>query len=106
MPIYTYEHVKENPLCQKDHQFEWEQVARDWPLTVCPWCGCPVERVLSAPHIKKRLFDSELRDKGFTKLVRVDDGLFEHVTRRDGEPKYVDRRRPETFPILEKTIKD
>jgi hypothetical protein len=65
-----------------------------------------VTRLLSAALVKIKPFDSELRDKGFTKLVRVDDGLFENRTRRDGEAKYVDRRRPETFPVLEKTVKD
>lgn len=51
-------------------------------------------------------FNCELKDMGFTKLVRVDDGVFENVTRRHGEDKYVDRRRPETFPNLNKTVKD
>jgi hypothetical protein len=106
MAIYTYRHTQESPGCDKAPCFEFEQVARDIPLVVCPWCGAPVERELRPAHIKKRLFNSELRDKGFTKLVRVDDGVFENVTRRDGEEKYVDRRKPWTLPILEKTIKD
>jgi hypothetical protein len=98
--------MEENPECQCGGDFEWEQVARDIPLTVCPYCGKAVERILKAAMIKKRNFNCELRDKGFTKLVRVDDGIFENVTRRPGEAKYVDRRKPETLPILEKTIKD
>ncbi|MDR2340689.1 MAG: zinc ribbon domain-containing protein [Deltaproteobacteria bacterium] len=106
MPTYTYRHLSESPGCDRAPCFEWEQVARDLPLTVCPFCGVPVERELSPSMIKKRNFDCELRDKGFTKLVRVDDGIFENVTRRPGEAKYVDRRKPETLPILEKTIKD
>ncbi|MDR2459663.1 MAG: zinc ribbon domain-containing protein [Deltaproteobacteria bacterium] len=105
MPIYTYTHL-EDSSCPHAPTFDWQQVARDWPLTVCPYCGKPVERVLSAPLVKKKNFNSELRDKGFTKLVRVDDGIFENVTRRPGEEKYVDRRKPETFPKLEKTIED
>jgi predicted nucleic acid-binding Zn ribbon protein len=106
MPIYSYKHLDENSDCKKAPYFEWEQVVRDLPLTVCPFCGEPVERVLSAPLIKKKESNAELRDKGFTKLVRVDDGIFENVTRRPGEEKYVDRRNPETFPKFEKTIKD
>jgi len=65
-----------------------------------------VERQLAAAAIRPRKFNCELKDLGFTKLVRVDDGVFENVTRRPGEEKYVDRRRPETFPALGKTIKD
>jgi hypothetical protein len=106
MPVYTYEHESESPQCPLPHEFEWGQPARDWPLTVCPHCGVPVSRLIQPAHIKRRLLNSELRDKGFTKLVRVDDGVFENVTRRGGEPKFVDRRDPATFPVLEKTIKD
>ncbi|MDR2348999.1 MAG: zinc ribbon domain-containing protein [Deltaproteobacteria bacterium] len=118
MPVYEYVHSptnpeespkespEESPGCLKVPTFLWEQPVRDLPLTVCPWCGKPVERVLSAPLVKKKNLDAELRDKGFTKLVRVDDGIFENVTRRNGETKYVDRRNPDTFPKLEKTIKD
>ncbi|MDR1657897.1 MAG: zinc ribbon domain-containing protein [Deltaproteobacteria bacterium] len=106
MPIYTYQHSKDNPDCEHVPTFDFEQMSRDFPLSVCPWCGKPVDRLLSTPTIKKKLFDCELRDKGFTKLVRVDDGLYENMTRRAGEDKYVDRRRPETLPHLEKTIED
>jgi hypothetical protein len=106
MPLYSYIHTKQSPDCQKAPNFEIEQKARDWPLRRCPWCGAEVERVLGVPLVKTKNFDCELRDKGFTKLVRVDDGLYENKTRRNGEPKYVDRHRPETLPRLEKTIKD
>lgn len=65
-----------------------------------------MERSLSASAVRSKKFNCELKDMGFTKLVRVDDGVFENVTRRPGEDKYVDRRRPETFPNLNKTVKD
>ena len=106
MPIYTYGHVEGNPDCRRSPNFEFEQVSRDLPLSVCPWCGRPVERIISAAAVKTKPFDCELRDKGFTKLVRVDDGIYENKTRRSGEEKYVDRRRPETLPKLERTIED
>ncbi|MDR2351914.1 MAG: zinc ribbon domain-containing protein [Deltaproteobacteria bacterium] len=106
MPTYTYQHIDGDAICEKGHTFEWDQVAKDWPLSVCPFCGKPVQRVLGTPLIKTKNFNCELRDKGFTKLVRVDEGIFENVTRRDGEAKYFDRTRPETYPKLEKTIKD
>jgi hypothetical protein len=106
MPLYQYAHLEDNPACDRAPDFQMEQSARDLPLTVCPWCGQKVERLLGVPVIKTKSFDCELRDKGFTKLVRVDEGLFENKTRRPGEAKYVDRNRPETLPILEKTIRD
>ena len=106
MALYCYRHLEDSPGCGRAPEFDYEQPANDFPLRVCPWCGVPVERVLSAPAVKTKNFDCELRDKGFTKLVRVDDGIYENVTRRRGEEKYVDRRRPETLPKLERTVED
>jgi hypothetical protein len=106
MPLYSYIHLENNPNCEHYPNFEIEQPVKDFSLRVCPWCGAPVERVLSAPLVKSKNFDCELRDKGFTKLVRVDEGIFENKTRRPGESKYVDRRKPETLPRLEKTVQD
>lgn len=107
-PVYCYGHCDEaeGGACPAGEEFEWEQIAADLPLSRCPRCGGPVERLLSASSIRKRKFNSELKDMGFTKLVRVDDGIFENVTRRDGEEKYVNRRDPASFPNLKKTIKD
>jgi len=107
-PVYSYYHPDENENgnCPAGREFDWEQPSRDLPLSRCPYCGAPVERALAASSIRTKKFDCELKDLGFTKLVRVDEGLFENVTRRHGEEKYVDRRRPETFPDLSKTVKD
>ena len=107
-PVYCYRHTGEGPgaACPTGGDFEWDQPAADRPLSRCPHCGGSVERQLTAAHIRPRKFNCELKDMGFTKLVRVDDGVFENVTRRPGEGKYIDRRRPETFPNLNRTIKD
>lgn len=51
-------------------------------------------------------FNGELRDLGFTKLVKRDDGVYENVTVRGGDNKLVLRDRPETLPNLKKTIRD
>jgi len=46
MPIYEYE-------CEAcGHRFEKIQKFSDPPLKVCPTCGSPVERLLSAPAIQ------------------------------------------------------
>ena len=45
MPLYEYE-------CPKDGTFEKIQKFSDKPLTKCPTCGGPVERLLSAPAIQ------------------------------------------------------
>ena len=48
----------------------------------------------------------ELKDLGFTKLVTRDDGIYENVTARDKDSRYVVRDKPETLPNLKKTIRD
>jgi putative FmdB family regulatory protein len=45
LPLYEYE-------CPKDGTFERMQKFSDPPLTVCPTCGGPVEKLLSAPAIQ------------------------------------------------------
>ncbi len=45
MPLYEYE-------CPNDGTFEKMQKFSDPPLTRCPKCGAPVEKLLSAPAIQ------------------------------------------------------
>lgn len=78
MPIYEYEHL-ESP-CQLGDIFELTQSVHDEPITQCPECGGPVRKLLSPPTIQKTYSNSELREKGFTKLVRRDKGVYENVT--------------------------
>jgi len=50
--------------------------------------------------------DGELRDLGFTKLVKRDDGVYENVTARDGESKYMRRGETDTIPNVSKIVSD
>jgi len=69
--------------------------------------AAPVRRVFrSAPAITKTMSDSELRDAGFTKLVRRDDGVYENVTASGGEERYMRRGQRRTKPHLHKKIRD
>jgi putative FmdB family regulatory protein len=45
LPLYEYE-------CPKDGTFEQIQKFADPPLSACPTCGGPVEKLLSAPAIQ------------------------------------------------------
>jgi predicted nucleic acid-binding Zn ribbon protein len=104
MPIYEYQHLVEGRLWGE--VFEVEQSIYDKPLTHCPGCGGAVRRIISRTYAHTPKTNSELRDIGFTKLVRRDDGVYENVTARDGESKVMHRDRPETYPNLKKTITD
>ena len=104
MPVYEYEHL-ETP-CGVGQLFEFRQSIDDPELTNCPDCQGPVHRVLSLTNISTPRGNAELRDMGFTKLVKRDDGVYENVTRRDGDSRYMIKDRPETIPDLSKTISD
>jgi putative FmdB family regulatory protein len=104
MPIYEYEHI-EKP-CSKGRIFERRQSIHDKPLTRCPACRGAVKKCLSLSNINTPKTNGELRDLGFTKLVRREKGVYENVTRRDGDNRYMLQDKPETIPNLKKTIRD
>ena len=104
MPIYEYEHIKK--FCSLGKVLEVEQSVRDQELERCPNCHAPIRKILSCFYVSAPKGDTELRDKGFTKLVRRDDGVYENVTARDGESRYVRPDKLETLPNLKKIIRD
>ena len=104
MPIYEYEHI--GKPCSRGKIFEVTQSINDAPLITCPDCSGPVKKLISRVSISAPKTNGELRDLGFTKLVKRDDGVYENVTKRDGDSRYMLRNKPETIPDLSKTIRD
>ncbi len=104
MPIYEYEHLKES--CSFGKIFEKKQSIHDEPLTQCPKCFKPVRKRISRVGINISKTNAEIRDLGFTKLVKRDDGVYENVTRRQGESRYMEAGKPETLPDFSKTISE
>ncbi len=104
MPVYEYEH--ERGTCSVGRIFSLTQSIHDEPLTQCPVCEHPVKKIISIANISTPKSNRELKDLGFTKLVRRDDGVYENVTARDGDSKVVIRGKDETLPDLSKTIRD
>ena len=78
MPVYEYEHIGTG--CSYGKQFEFTQPMNSERLTACPYCGCPVKRVLSLVAVNTPKTASDLKNLGFTKLVRRDNGVYENVT--------------------------
>ncbi len=65
----------------------------------------PVRKVIHAPNITKTAGNSQLRDSGFTKLVRRDKGLYENVTATEGQARYLqDSDGP--LPIFTDKVRD
>lgn len=80
MPIYVYKAQGEG-CARCASGFEQLQAMSARPLTQCPACGGAVKRVpaLVSGGVPT-LSNGNLRDKGFTKLVRRDHGVYEKTT--------------------------
>jgi predicted nucleic acid-binding Zn ribbon protein len=106
VPVYVYEHDDEKG-CELGDRLEIEQPMNDAAIPKCPKCGKGIHRIICPPMtIKSTRSNSELKDMGFTKLVKRDKGVYENVTARDGESRIVEAGRPDTLPDLGKTISD
>jgi putative FmdB family regulatory protein len=86
MPTYEYTAVEPGTACDLCRErFEVQQSMKDDPLTVCPDCGKPVQRLISlcqvstAQSSKSMLSDKNLKKKGFTKLVNEGGGKFRKI---------------------------
>lgn len=104
MPIYEYEHLAQP--CTLGQRFEIKQSIEEASLTQCPQCQGAVRQYISRIGISVPRSNTDIRDLGFTKLVKRDDGVYENVTRREGERRYMVRDQPETLPHLNKIISD
>lgn len=83
MPTYEYRSIESTGGCERCRGvFEVHQSMRDTPLTACPECGRPIERIISRCAVSTRqseksmLSDKNLKEKGFTKLVNEGGGRF------------------------------
>ncbi|HKK16921.1 MAG TPA: zinc ribbon domain-containing protein [Gammaproteobacteria bacterium] len=66
----------------------------------------PVRKVISAPAIAVSIGNSTLREKGFTKLVKRDKGVYENVTALDHEKRYMTAGDVSSIPDFKKKIED
>lgn len=104
MPTYEYEHLDEG--CHLGKQFELAQSIYSAKYTTCPECGSAVRRLISKVSINTPKTNSDLKDLGFTKLVRRDDGIYENVTATGKDSRIWDTSKPETMPSFKGKISD
>lgn len=112
MPVYDY-------LCEANGQTVAVRHSIDTELTtwgeVCYAAQiamgeteflAPVRKVLSVSAIVAPPGNTELKNAGFTKLVKRDTGVYENVTRGDGEARYMQAGDARTLPHLHEKISD
>ncbi len=66
----------------------------------------PVEKRMSPPAIAVPPGNTDLKSRGFAKLVRREDGNYENVTALDGEAKIMKPGDRSTMPNIKKRIRD
>ncbi|MBS0571589.1 MAG: zinc ribbon domain-containing protein [Proteobacteria bacterium] len=90
MPIYEYAAISRGCTHCEGH-FDVLQKLADAPLTQCPHCGAPVQRIIAAPHVA--LGDSHLlkedhaAKRGFTQYRRSEKGVYEKAYGKG--PRYI-----------------
>lgn len=104
MAVYEYEHLKK--FCKLGKIFEIEHPITDDALQKCPECGGGLKRLISRSFVSTPTGNSQLKNMGFTKLVRRDQGVYENVTATGNESRYMEAGKPETMPDLKRKIGD
>ncbi|MCZ6804117.1 MAG: zinc ribbon domain-containing protein [Proteobacteria bacterium] len=66
----------------------------------------PVRKLIRPPAIAFPTGNAELKNHGFTKLVKRDDGVYENMTAVDDEKRYMKAGDPSSIPNLKKKIED
>jgi hypothetical protein len=81
------------------------RIARISPGTTSP--DSTVVKVFNTPPMANTpVGDSDLKNSGWTKLVKRSDGTYENVTRSGTEKRYLDPKDPSSMPHLHKKISD
>ena len=66
----------------------------------------PVRKLIRASAIAIPTGNTELKNHGFTKLVKRDDGVYENMTATGDEKRYMNAGDPSSIPHLKKKIED
>jgi hypothetical protein len=113
MPLYTYYCAENGQAVEVNHTMQAK--LRTWgelcyvaqsPLGDTDPLA-PVERIMrGAPGISVPKFNSELKNVGFTKLVKRDQGVYENVTALDGEKRYMKAGDKDSVPHIKKKVSD
>jgi len=112
MPMYEYHCPENGRIVEVIH--DYEQNVATWGL-LCKLAeipfgetspNAPVERQISVPGLAFPKTNSELKNMGFTKLVKRETGVYENVTARDGDKRYMRADDPSSVPDFGKTIGD
>lgn len=112
MPVYAYECPDNGQVVEVRHKMD--QRIRNWgELCFAAQIGLgdtpfetPVRKRLMPPAIAIPTGNATLKNAGFTKLVKRDEGVYENVTATGSESRYMRAGDQTTLPHLHKKIGD
>ncbi len=112
MPYYEYKTKNFDMVLKVSHPLDteieiWGQLCfiAQIPLGEIPYDE-PVKKYLSPVRIIKSQSNLDLKEKGFTKLVKRDTGVYENVTATGEEARYMRSDDVTTIPHFHNKIKD
>ena len=113
MPVYTYYCEANGKTVEVNHTVKatiktWGELCFVGQVSLGDTDPmAPVKRVIKkAPGVAVSTFNSELKNEGFTKLVKRDDGVYENVTAGEGEKRYMKSGDKESIPHIHKKVGD
>lgn len=113
MPRYDYYCEENGKTIEAHHSIK--QVLTTWrelcetanvDLGDTPASATVRKIITTPPMMNVPTGNSELKNLGFTKLVKRQDGTYENVTRTGTEKRFLDRNDPSSMPHLHKKITD
>jgi len=113
MPVYTYSCKENGQVVEVSHTITaklktWGELCyvAQIPLGATDPMS-PVDRIMrGAPGIAVPVFNSELKNSGFTKLVKRDQGVYENVTATGSEKRYMTQGDKDSLPHFHKKVQD
>lgn len=112
MPVYEYFCTANNTSVEVEHAFgrtlrTWGELCAETGIDLG---GTPpdaaLERLLFVPYVTSPTGDSQLKNLGFTKLVKRDTGVYENVTATGKDSRYMKAGDASTVPNLKGKIRD
>jgi predicted nucleic acid-binding Zn ribbon protein len=113
MPRYDYYCDENGQTVEVSHSIQeklhtWQQLCDLAGVNPGATSGTAAVRriITSPPMMNTPTGNSVLKNQGFTKLVKRQDGTYENVTRTGTEKRFLDPSDPSSMPHLSKKITD
>lgn len=112
MPLYEYYCPANEQTIEVEHGMRtslatWGALCAEANIEPGPTpADAPVQRLIFPATVSTPVGNSHLKNLGFTKLVRRDQGVYENVTATNDEKRYMTRGDQSSLPDIKRKISD